>query len=135
MCQQLTLECLGTPDTNTSDASKLQLVGCSAESGGIALINQVKAFVMVAEGAWPEPVRAQSSPVQKLQKDVRKTRYNIVSEDRSMRDVLWVAEGRRLFDLIDSTEFESECETISPSSSDPRAMRFSRRDRARSKRP
>jgi hypothetical protein len=53
MCQQLTLKCIGTPDTNTSDASKLQLVGCSAESGGMALIYQVKAFAMVAEGAWP----------------------------------------------------------------------------------
>jgi hypothetical protein len=53
MCQQLTLECLGTPDTKTSDVSKLQLVGCSAESGGMALIYQVKAFAMVAEGAWP----------------------------------------------------------------------------------
>jgi hypothetical protein len=92
MCQQLTLKCIGTPDTNTSDASKLQLVGCSAESGGMALIYQVKAFAMVAEGAWPAAwcTVIHHSSVTETQKDVRKTHIcTKFSEWGKRRTHLW----------------------------------------------
>ena len=76
MCQELTLKCLGTPDTNTSDASKLQLVGCSAESGGAHGLDQSSQGIRDGGRGGVASrcaVITHDSSLTETQKDVRKT--------------------------------------------------------------